>query len=185
MQLSKAEIDLLFEIARESIRGSDKFIEQFSSQIPNEGALILPAAVFVTLFNSGELRGCIGQTTARFPLWEAVGHIAHKAATQDSRFPPVQLSELPDLQMEISILSDPVLVESPDDIQIGRDGLIIEAKDRRGLLLPQVAEERGWDVTTFLGQTCRKAGLPPDAWKEEPGVVIQRFEAIRFKEESP
>lgn len=143
-----------------------------------------PAAhsgAFVTLVVNGDLRGCIGYPGARQPLDEVVARCAIAAATEDPRFPSVEGQELQDLGIEISVLTPIVPVGELDEIEVGRDGLIIEQGRRRGLLLPQVATEYNWDRETFLEHTCLKAGLPATAWKT--GAKISKFQAQVFSEE--
>jgi AmmeMemoRadiSam system protein A len=137
-------------------------------------------AAFVSLHRRGELRGCIGHVEADEPLGRIVVRGAVAAASADPRFPPVAADELPDLEIELSILGALEPVNSPDDINIGHHGLVVEQGRQRGLLLPQVATEWGWDRATFLAQTCHKAGLPRDAWKH--GATVWRFEAEVFGE---
>jgi AmmeMemoRadiSam system protein B/AmmeMemoRadiSam system protein A len=139
-------------------------------------------AAFVTLTKLGRLRGCIGYTMAFKPLYQTVSECAIKAAVEDPRFPPVSATELPDLHVEISVLTPLQKVMSLDEIKVGRDGLMITMGQQRGLLLPQVATGYGWSETEFLEQTCRKAGLPLDAYKS-PDAVIERFQAVIFGEE--
>lgn len=142
-----------------------------------------PGGAFVTLHRFGELRGCIGQIEARDPLDQAVAHCAVAAATRDPRFPPLTERELDaQTEIEISVLTPMEPVRSIDEIEVGRDGLLIEQGPRSGLLLPQVATEWNWDRDTFLARTCRKAGLPPDAWKR--GAQLYRFQAEIFSEKN-
>jgi len=137
---------------------------------------------FVTLQAvKDELRGCIGHVTGVEPLWETVRKNALAAALRDPRFPPVEAHELSQLVIEISALTPLLKVASIDEIVVGRDGLMIERGAAHGLLLPQVAAERGWDVATFLTQTCFKAGLGDDCWRS-PGATIYRFGADVFSE---
>ena len=133
---------------------------------------------FVTLKVRGNLRGCIGTIESQRPLPETVAELAIKSATYDPRFPPVGPAELDSLELEISILGPLREVHDINEIQIGRDGLIIESFGRHGLLLPQVATEHGLNLQAFLAQTCLKAGLPPDTWKH--GAKIFRFAAEVF-----
>ncbi len=137
---------------------------------------------FVTLENHGELRGCIGNTDARDPLYKAVMRNA-VLACRDSRFVnhPITAAELPQLHVEISYLTPLERVANPNDIVVGTHGLVIERGRDRGLLLPQVAYSRGWSREEFLNQTCRKARLPMDAWRR-PGTTIYSFEAQVFGE---
>jgi AmmeMemoRadiSam system protein A len=144
------------------------------------GFLSHPAGAFVTLRIRGELRGCIGHVEADRPVGQAVAQSAIAACSADPRFPGVTASELPDLDLEVSILGPLERVASSDDIDVGRHGLVIERGWQRGLLLPQVATEHEWDRGTFVEQTCRKAGLPADAW--ERGATLWKFEAEVFGE---
>jgi AmmeMemoRadiSam system protein A len=148
---------------------------------PHRASLLAPAAVFVTLHRDDDLRGCIGLVEARTPLYRAVQEMAVSAATRDPRFPPVTEDELEHLEVEISVLSHSRTVRGPDDLVIGRDGLVVEAHGRRGLLLPQVAVEAGWDAATLLARTCVKAGLPSDTWKR-PETRLTAFEAQVFSD---
>lgn len=137
---------------------------------------------FVSLHRStGELRGCIGTFAAQHPLWQNVREMSVAAATRDPRFPSITLAELEDCLLEISALTPPT-PGSPDEVEVGRHGLQISARGRRGVLLPQVAATRGWDRATFLSQTCVKAGLPADLWREGE-VTLELFEAQVFAEE--
>ncbi|TXT67257.1 MAG: hypothetical protein BAJALOKI1v1_140025 [Promethearchaeota archaeon] len=151
---------------------------------------------FVTLnktnVSGNPLRGCIGYIEPKYELCEVIHRVSVSAACEDPRFPSVRLEELDNIIIEISILTPPKLIEvnEPQEyfhqIKIGRDGLIVERGMRRGLLLPQVPieHERNWDAKTFLEQTCRKAWLSQDAWKEED-IKVYKFSAILFEETSP
>jgi AmmeMemoRadiSam system protein A len=140
------------------------------------------AGAFVTLHVGGHLRGCIGFPGSDRPLDEVVGQCAMAAATEDPRFPPLTAAELPELELEISVLTPIRPVGDLSEIEVGRDGLVAQEGFRRGLLLPQVAIEHHWDRETFLSHTCLKAGLRPDAWRS--GAKISRFQAEVFSEES-
>jgi uncharacterized protein len=128
-----------------------------------------------------ELRGCVGYVLATCPVYRAVAETARAAAFDDNRFPPVTKEEAPYLEIELSILS-PAQAVRAEEIEVGRHGLLISQHGRRGLLLPQVPVERSWDRATFLEQTCRKAGLPPDAWQK--GATIEAFTAEVFGDSS-
>ncbi|RLI13666.1 TIGR00296 family protein [Candidatus Bathyarchaeota archaeon] len=153
-----------------------------------------PMGVFVTLNKlvGGQkvLRGCIGFPYPQKPLVEATIEAAIASATEDPRFPPMRLPEMDEVVVEVSVLTRPELVrvEDPRDyprvIKVGRDGLIVEKGFFRGLLLPQVPVEWGWDEETFLSQCCMKAGLYPDAWLDRD-TRIYRFQAVVFEEEEP
>lgn len=138
------------------------------------------AAVFVTWTVNGALRGCIGTTEPSEPISIAVARYAVAAGTEDPRFLPIGARELASARCEISVLGPLEPVAAPGEIEVGRHGVVVEMRGRRALLLPHVATEWGWDRDEFLAQTCKKAGLPPDAWRT--GARIQRFETIVFGE---
>lgn len=135
--------------------------------------------VFTTLHLQGRLRGCVGYVLPTSPLYTAVAETARAAAFQDTRFHPVTTEEAPALAIELSILSPPQPIV-PEGIEVGRHGLLIGMAGRRGLLLPQVPIEHHWDRVAFLEQTCRKAGLPLDAWQK--GATVEAFTAEVFGE---
>ena len=153
-------------------------------QIPDTpialGALAESRGAFVSLRVNGKLRGCIGQVSPKVSLAETVVQCAVLAAQEDYRFDAVRPEEVTELEIEISVLADPVPVKL-EEIEIGRHGLLVMMGGRRGLLLPQVASERGWDRQRFLEETCRKADLPPDAWKDPSGQIFA-FTAEVFSE---
>ncbi|HSW45946.1 MAG TPA: AmmeMemoRadiSam system protein B [Phycisphaerae bacterium] len=173
----------LLRLARETVTS---YITEH--KVPTYDAAGLPAEVredgmcFVTLQNHGELRGCIGNMEPHGPLWEAVVQNAVNAC-RDPRFTmnPVTPAELKDIDIEISRLTPMKPLNSTDEVVIGRDGLLIELGASRGVLLPQVAYERGWTREQFLGQVCRKAGLPPDAWRR-PEAKLYSYMADVFGE---
>lgn len=138
-----------------------------------------PRGAFTSLYLYGELRGCVGYVLPVSSVYRAVAETARAAAFEDTRFHAVTLEEAGNLQIELSILSPPKPI-SADAVEIGRHGLLISTPFRRGLLLPQVPIEHHWDRVTFLEQTCRKAGLPSNAWQE--GAVIEAFTAEVFGE---
>jgi AmmeMemoRadiSam system protein A len=135
---------------------------------------------FVTLHLAGTLRGCVGFVQPARGLYHTVMEAALNAAFHDPRFPPVSQEEAPGLEVEISVLS-PLQPIVPEEIVVGRHGLVVSRGSYRGLLLPQVAVEQEWDATTFLEQTCLKAGLPAHAWKS--GANLQSFIAEVFGED--
>ena len=138
-----------------------------------------PRGAFTTLYLHNRLRGCVGYVLPISSVYRAVADTARAAAFEDTRFYPVTLDEARDLKIELSILSPPQPIAA-EDIEIGRHGLLISMHGYRGLLLPQVPIEHHWDRETFLDQTCRKAGLPPDAWRK--GAIIEGFTAEVFGE---
>ena len=136
---------------------------------------------FVTIKNSEMLRGCIGLITSDRPLHETVSEMAVSAATRDMRFEQVTVEELPEIDLEISVLSPFETITDIAEIEVGTHGLFIKQSHFQGLLLPQVATENNWDRNTFLEYTCLKAGLPASSWKDE-NTVIQIFSAEVFGE---
>jgi AmmeMemoRadiSam system protein A len=143
--------------------------------------LLKGGAAFVSLHCGEDLRGCIGLLSDEGELYRTVQRCALSAALEDTRFKPVTLDEVAGLSIEISVLSPPRRVTDVQLIEVGKHGLIIARGGQRGLLLPQVAAKYNWDRNTFLSQTCRKAGLPANAWSQ-PDTVIQIFEAQVFSE---
>lgn len=137
---------------------------------------------FVTLFNQGELRGCIGTCTPSSVLREVVVEMTEAAATRDSRVKPVRPDEIEQIHIDISVLSPLQRSDDPLALEVGKHGLHVARGRKRGVLLPQVAAEYGWDVETFLKQTCRKANLPSEAWSW-PGTVVSTFTALIIEEE--
>jgi AmmeMemoRadiSam system protein A len=144
---------------------------------PPSPHLAEPRGAFTTLYFRRQLQGCVGFVFPVASLYRTVAETARAAAFEDTRFPPVTHEQAPDLQVSLSILS-PLQALRAEDVEIGRHGLLISQLGRRGLLLPQVPVEHAWDRVTFLEQTCRKAGLPPDAWRK--GATIEGFTAEVF-----
>ena len=149
---------------------------------PCAGRLAEPGGAFVTIRIGGQLRGCIGYIESPLPLAKVVAEVALKSARQDPRFPPLLPGELGEAALEVSVLSPLQPVKDTGDIRIGVHGLLLELGPHRGLLLPQVALEYGWDVGEFLENTCRKAGLREGAWKD-PGSKLFMFTAEVCNEE--
>jgi len=144
---------------------------------PPDAHLSEPRGAFTSLYLRGQLRGCVGYVLPVSPVYRAVAETARAAAFDDARFDPVTLPEARELEIELSILSPPQPIAA-EAVEIGRHGLLISMAGRRGLLLPQVPTEHNWDRITFLEQTCRKAGLPLDAWQK--GATIEAFTAEVF-----
>lgn len=177
----RAEIaHILLALARESI-------ERTLSGKPHHGPdqmdeqLVEPRGAFVTIKKAGRLRGCIGNVEPGGPLWETVARMACAAAFDDPRFDPLTSEELSTVSIEISVLTLPRRITSPDDIHVGTHGLIVERGSQRGLLLPQVAVEWHWDRFEFLEQVCHKAGIPADSWQSKD-VTLYTFSADVFTE---
>jgi uncharacterized protein (TIGR00296 family) len=192
--LTDEEGKLLVELARKAVEEylKNKRCIKIPEKLPKK--LLQPCGVFVTInsLRHGEkqLRGCIGFPYPSAPLAEAVIDSAISAATRDPRFDSLSLTELDSVVFEVSVLTPPVMIEvkNPNEykskIEIGEDGLIVERGVFKGLLLPQVPVEWGWDKEEFLCQCCVKAGLPPDHWLVQ-GTKIFKFQAIIFEEEKP
>jgi AmmeMemoRadiSam system protein A len=176
-QLSKQDQGTLLQIARNSVQ-AHLLGQQLELPSIASGDLAQTRGVFVSVHLGTNLRGCVGTIDPPHPLYQSVSGCAVAAASRDSRFKPLQLSELPKVEFEISVLSPIEVVTDLESIEIGRHGLIVSRGNARGLLLPQVAIQHQWDREQFLGETCRKAGLPPTAWKQ--GATIQRFTAEVF-----
>ena len=171
----------LLQVARKSL---EHFLTngqrtEFTNETPE---LQTKRAVFVTLRkrDSGDLRGCIGQTEAHRTLIEAVARTAISAAVDDSRFPQVKLNELANLLIEINVLR-PMYVITPENVVVGKHGLLLCKGSCRGLFLPEVAVSRGWDRLTFLDELCRKADLPRGSWRDAD-AELQAFESESWEE---
>ena len=180
MALEKKDKKRLLELARGAVgcRLEGRDPEPLE---PGDEALGRDRGAFVTLHLKGDLRGCIGNFTCPGPLAETVRQMAGAAAFEDPRFPPVcSLKELSECDIEISCLT-PLVETDPEEIEVGRHGIYIVKGFNRGVLLPQVAPEQGWDRETFLDQTCLKAGLKPGCWRD-PEAKVMTFEADVFGE---
>ena len=160
--LSDSDKQFLLRAARCSVESAVRSggPSSLTTDIPS---LLIPCGAFVTLRERSELRGCIGYIEAGKSLLETVQEVAAKAALEDVRFCPVEENELEKIRIEISVLSAMARIENMDEIEVGKHGLLMENGRYRGLLLPQVATEHGWDREMFLTQVARKAGLPPTA----------------------
>ena len=174
-EYSPEERTLLLQLAHQAITAA--LDQREISLTPPTPHLAEPRGAFATLYYRGALRGCVGYVFPVTPLYRTVAESARGAAFEDSRFPPVTPAEATDLQVSLSILSrlEPI---QPEAVEIGRHGLLVSLGVYRGLLLPQVPVEHGWDRITFLEQTCKKAGLPSSAW--QAGAELQAFTAEVF-----
>ena len=179
-QLLEDDQNLLLQTARSAVGA---YLSGLSLQLPqvDSGVLLEIRALFVTLHLRQRLRGCIGNIHPTGPLYRSAAECAISAAVNDPRFAPLTLSELDGVNFEISVLSPMEAVSGPEEIEVGTHGLLISKGQARGLLLPQVGSEYKWDRERFLSETCRKAGLRPDDWKQ--GAFIQRFTAHVFSEQ--
>lgn len=172
------ERQLVLALARQSV---ERAAAGLPVEVPAEdGIFARRSGAFVSLHHRGDLRGCIGHIDASQSLAQVVSRCAAAAAVEDPRFPPVRPDEVAALDIEVSVLAPLQRVVDPATVEVGRHGLVIQQGWHKGLLLPQVATEHHWDRETFLSQTCRKAGLPLDAWRH--GAEIFRFEAEVFGE---
>jgi AmmeMemoRadiSam system protein A len=180
-ELNAHEKQVLLDIARQAInRGvltGEEYIEP-----REEKALNQRNGCFVTIRQNGKLRGCIGNFQSELPLFREVSRMALASATRDPRFYPMKEADLDSFRIEISVLSPLRKVDSTEEIEVGTHGIYIEKGFYRGVLLPQVATEHGWDRATFLRQTCVKAGLPTNAWEAEDAEIYV-FSAQVFGEE--
>lgn len=179
-ELSDNEKKFLLQLARQTI------LDYLEGLVPERkgyysNTVKTQTGAFVTLTMNNELRGCIGYVDPLLPLQDTVSEMALSAAFNDPRFPPLQPDEVNKIIIEISVLTPKKKVKDISEIQIGRDGLIVKQGIREGLLLPQVATEYDWDTITFLEQTCRKAGLTSQAWKESETDIFL-FSALIFSE---
>jgi len=173
----------LLSVARKSVEYMIQQKNPYAPMPSTSEVLNREYGAFVTLTEDGALRGCIGYTSAVKPLYMTVRDTATLAATRDPRFAPVQASELPKLAYEISVLSPLRRVIDIEQIKVGRDGLLMKNGDSEGLLLPQVPAEQKWDRQTFLEETCRKAGMDRNCWKDE-NTDIFSFSAVVFNEKT-
>jgi len=176
-EFSPDERALLVRLAHEAIVSALEGRE--ISLDPPSAHLAEARGVFTSLYLHRELRGCVGYVFPSCPVYRAVAETAQAAAFDDNRFLPVTPEEAAELEIELSVLSPPRAIHA-EDVEVGRHGLLISMAGHRGLLLPQVPVEHGWDRLTFLEQTCRKAGLPRDAWQR--GATIEAFTAEVFGE---
>lgn len=177
--LAEADKAALLHLARTTV---ERFLATETLPFPR---LISPAlgakqGAFVTLTKGGDLRGCIGHMAEDTPLAQVVSRMALAAAFEDTRFSPVRASELPSLEVEISVLTPLAPVEGPGAIVVGRDGVVIRKAGRSAVFLPQVAPEQGWSRDEMLGHLCQKAGMPSDCWRS--GCQFLTFRAIVFGE---
>nr|ABZ07719.1 putative AMMECR1 [uncultured marine microorganism HF4000_ANIW141A21] len=191
MGLSNRYGPFLVQVAKRAIEKYVKFGERdkLLDNLPSH--LMLKRGVFVTInmiLNGEKIpRGCIGYPIPTLPLVESVRDLAIKAASEDPRFPSLAPEELDRIQIEVSVLSLPKMIkvekpiEYPNKVQVGRDGLILEWGGGSGLILPQVAEEQGWDSEEFLCNLCMKAGAPPDKWLS-PEVKMYKFSSQVYSE---
>jgi len=172
--LSESERRVLLRLAREAVLARVHGAPPPDPRV-QPSRLGEPQGAFVTLLLGGELRGCIGTVEPITPLAETVVRCAAAAATEDPRFPALCAADVPDLAIEVTLLEPPFEVRDRSQVILGRHGLLVVRGSRRGVLLPQVAAEHGFDLPTFIQETLKKAGLPPDAL-ERGGATLMAFE---------
>lgn len=178
---SEEEKRAMLAIARDSVA------QRFGLAEQREPPVITPAmremrGVFVTLHKNENLRGCIGTIEGRKPLYQGIADLALESAFGDPRFPSLTAEEFSEIDIEISVLTELTKIESVTQIEVGKHGLYIRKGFNSGLLLPQVATECGWHRKAFLEQTCRKAGLPENAWEKGADIYIFGAEVFGEKE---
>jgi AmmeMemoRadiSam system protein A len=181
--LNASEKNALLKIAREAIEAKTGRQLKILNPAIESASLKTDAGAFVSLHKNSRLRGCIGVFASKEPLWKTVQENAVAAAFRDPRFNPVEAEELAEIDIEISVLSPLRQITDVSEIEVGRHGIYIIQGRNRGVLLPQVAIEYGFDREAFLAETCLKADLPEDAW--EKGASIYIFEAEIFGEKKP
>jgi len=185
----QTETEMAFSLSREEKQELLSLAKQVVELYVREGKILNyhtenprfweEKGAFVTLKKRGQLRGCIGYIEPVLPLYLTIIRCAILAASEDPRFSPVETKELNSLEYEISVLTTPRKISNPREVVVGRHGLIISLGGRKGVLLPQVPVEEGWDRETFLEQVCLKAGLPPTAWRRAEAELFV-FEAVVF-----
>jgi AmmeMemoRadiSam system protein A len=179
MQLTDEQKRFLLKLARDTIWAALNNESKPRVEVKDE-VLTKPCGAFVTLHKYGQLRGCIGSLIGEKPLFLTVQEMAISAAFQDPRFPPLTKEEFSEIEIEISVLSPLQRITDVEQIEVGKHGIFLVKGFYRGVLLPQVATEYGWDRYQFLDHTCMKAGLPPGCWRS--GAEIYIFSAEVFSE---
>jgi len=182
-QLKVKEQKVLLDIARQAIEEQVR-AGRYEIEPREEKALNQRNGCFGTIYQKDELRGCIGNFQSEQPLFREVALMAVNSATKDPRFYPMREDDLANYRLEISVLSPLEKIEEITDLEVGKHGIYLEKSFHRGVLLPQVAVDHGWDRETFLKQTCIKAGLPTTAWQTED-AEIYIFSAQVFCESLP
>ena len=179
MSFSDTQRRALLACARSAIEAELDHLPPSEPSAIDRSTLSERCGVFVTVKNQGRLRGCRGVLDPFGPLWETVPEIARLSAFDDPRFAPYRSEEREGLELDISLLHNRREVRGPEEIVLGRDGLLLTHQGHRGFLLPQVASEHGYDLLTFLDRLCNKAGLPDGAWRD-PEAQLEAFEVEHF-----
>ena len=172
----------LIELSRQTLESFVRGTAKQGETIEDPYLLTSRYGAFVSLYRGEELRGCIGTCFPTRPLYQTVAEMTEAAASRDYRVSPISPSELSDIRIDVSILAPLRLVTDPLSLEVGKHGLHVASGEKRGVLLPQVATQYGWDMETFLSQACVKAGLAKVAWKR-PGTKISSFTALIIEEE--
>ncbi|MDE2665282.1 MAG: AmmeMemoRadiSam system protein A [Acidobacteriota bacterium] len=176
--LNNSARDYLLKAARSTIEAYLRSGVRPVPDPPSARELLQKRGAFVTLYLRGRLCGCVGYVWPLTPLYRAVPECAVSAAVEDARFRPLNLTDLPETEIELSVLSGLDRVGGASEVLVGTHGLLVSQETRRGLLLPKVAVEHRWTPEQFLEQTCLKAGLSPQAWTN--GATVERFTATVF-----
>jgi len=171
----------LIYFARQTLEGFVLGREGLEEKIEDRHLLTTEYGAFVSLHKGKDLRGCVGTCFPTRPLYQIVSEMTEAAASRDHRVSPVSADELPGIAIEISVLSHLQPARNPLSLEVGKHGLHVTSGENRGVLLPQVATQYGWDMATFLRQTCVKAGLPENAWKW-PETKVMGFTALIIEE---
>jgi AmmeMemoRadiSam system protein A len=179
-EFNAQERSVLLQLAHDSM-GSALEHREISLEPPSPH-LAEPRGVFTTIYLRGQLRGCVGYVFPTTSLFRAVAETARAAAFEDTRFLPVTREEVSELEVSLSVLS-PLAAIQPECVEVGKHGLLVSQHGHRGLLLPQVPVEHGWERLAFLEQACRKAGLATDAWQH--GAGLEAFTAEVFSDRGP
>lgn len=182
MDISKEEKQILLDAARNTIQSLFEEVELTKPDYKKHPILKSHSGAFVTLTIDDNLRGCIGYIISDEPLFDTVCNAATSAAMHDPRFPQLSRKEFDKIHIEISILSEPFPIESYEDIEVGKHGLILEDEGRRGLLLPQVPIEHNMNRDQYLSALCNKAGFRSDYWQKKQ-LRLKAFTATVFEEE--
>lgn len=172
----------LMVLSRQTLEDYVRLIKRRKEQIDDPYLQSREYGAFVSLHKREELRGCIGHCTPKSPLFETVAEMTEAAASRDPRVEPVTTKELAEIRIDITVLSPLELADDPLALTIGQHGLYVASGEKRGVLLPQVAPQHGWDMETFLEQTCLKAGLRKNAWKRAD-TQVSSFTALIIEEQ--
>ena len=172
----------LLSLSRQTLNDFVRGIERLAEAISDPNLQTRDYGAFVSLHKKQELRGCIGNCASKDPLYQTVIEMTRAAASRDTRMAPVSEDELDDIRIDITVLSPMVRARDPLSLEVGKHGLHVTQGGRRGVLLPQVAAQYQWDMKTFLEQTCIKAGLRKNAWRDAT-IEVSTFTALVMEEQ--